>query len=119
MLSMFRTQAILVMIALLAAPLALLTRGIVCDPAECNCMTVCARHAAQTPMCGAANHAPMCGTHQGRHALDYGFIAPFAPAIPLPHAQLAIPAVSNPFEAQYAQSPLAGFSAAPFQPPRG
>jgi hypothetical protein len=119
MLLMFRAQAVLVVIALLATPLVLVARGIVCDPAECTCMVVCARQVSHSqPMCGAAKHAPMCGTHQGHHALDYGFIAPFAPAVPLPHAQLAAPASSSAFVAQYVQSPVVGFSSTPFQPPR-
>jgi hypothetical protein len=117
--AMLRAQAILVVIALLATPLVLVARGIVCDPAECDCMVVCARQVSHSqPKCDAAKHTPMCGTHQGHHALDYGFIAPFAPAVPLPHAQLSAPVSFIQFVAPYVQSPVAGFSSAPFEPPR-
>jgi hypothetical protein len=120
---MLRFPAYLVIVGLLAAPLALLARGIVCNPAECNCMLVCAGQAshaaaADRRLCGSTKHAPMCGTHQGHHALDYGFIAPIAPTAPLPHAQLAAPLISHEFVALYAQSAVAGFSSAPFEPPR-
>ena len=109
-----RFSAILVVIALLAAPVSLVARGIFCDPAECEGVVICPMH-----MSGASQHAPMCGTHQGRHALDYGFIAPFAPAIPLPHAQLAAPLASHEWLAEYTQFSVAGISPIPFEPPRG
>jgi hypothetical protein len=118
---MRRVQAILVIVAFLAAPIALLARGVFCDPAECDCMTICAHLVSQgKPMCGMAKHAaaPMCGTHQGHHALDYGFIAPFAPAIPLPHAALSVPLVSREFAPQFAQVSVDGIHSVPFEPPR-
>lgn len=116
---MRRIQAILVILAFLAAPVALLARGIFCDPAECKCMTVCAHQMSQSkPMCGMAGHAPMCGTHQGHHALDYGFIAPFAPAVPLPQATVAVPTAARLLLATFSQSALDGVFAVPFEPPR-
>jgi len=119
-----RFKAILVAIAMLAAPLALLARGVFCDPAECNCAVMCPMHASHSqsqPMCGTARHAssaPMCGVHQGHHALDYGFIAPFAPAVPLAHAQLTAPVASSALIAHSAQFAVDGISSAPFEPPR-
>ena len=118
---MRRLQSILVIIAFVAAPLALLARGVFCDPAECTCATVCAHEVSQgKPMCGMARHAaaPMCGTHQGHHALDYGFVAPFAPAVPLPHAALAVPVASREFATQFSQVSVDGTYSVPFEPPR-
>jgi len=117
---MLRFPVYLVLLALLATPLALLARGIACNPSECDCMALCARQAATQNMhlCGATKRAPMCGTHRGNHALDYGFIAPMAPTAPLSHPRLARPAISNEFVAQYVQSSVAGFLSAPFEPPR-
>jgi hypothetical protein len=117
---MHRFPVYLVIAALLATPLALLARGIACNPSQCDCMALCARQAAARDMhlCGATKRAPMCGTHRGNHALDYGLIAPMAPTAPLPHAQVAPPAISNEFVAPYALSAVAGFSPAPFEPPR-
>lgn len=118
-LRMPRFPAILVVIAMLATPLALLARGLACDSSECDCMAMCQRQAAQDRhLCGAVKHAPMCGTHQGRHAIDYGFIAPIAPTAPLPPAQLALPALSSEFLTPYTQFAVTGFASAPFEPPR-
>ena len=115
-----RFSAILVVIALLAAPVSLVARGIFCDPGECEAAVICPMHVsgASQPICGMAKHAPMCGTHQGRHALDYGFIAPFAPAIPLAYAQIATPVAWPEFLSQYTQPPTDGVSSVPFEPPR-
>jgi len=118
---MLRLPAYLVILALLATPLALLARGIACNPSECDCMALCARQAASQHMhlCGASKHAaPMCGTHRGNHALDYGFIAPIAPTAPIPLAQLAPLFASSEWVAPYEQSPVSGFVSALFEPPR-
>jgi hypothetical protein len=119
--SMLRLPAYLVILALLATPLALLARGIACNPSECDCMALCARQAAAQNMhlCGAREHAaPMCGTHRGNHALDYGFVAPIAPTAPIPLAQIAPLFVSSELVAPYEQSPVSGFVSALFEPPR-
>lgn len=121
--AMRRVQAIFVILAFLAAPVALLARGVFCDPTECKCMTVCAHQMSSSssstrPLCGMAKHAPMCGTQQGHHALDYGFIAPFAPAIPLPQAEMAVPATMRAIMVTFSQSSIDGISSLPFEPPR-
>jgi len=117
---MLRLPAYFVITALLATPLALLARGIVCDPSDCDCMALCARQAAahSEHLCGAAKHAPMCGTHRSNHAIDYGFIAPIAPTAPIPPARLAALAVSNDFVTPEAQSAITGSLSVPFHPPR-
>jgi hypothetical protein len=117
---MLRLPAYLVVVALLATPLALLARGIACDPSACDCISMCAREAAahNQHLCGAVKQAPMCGTHRGNHALDYGFIAPLAPTAPLPRVQLAKPNASIEGVTWYAQSAITGFLSAPFEPPR-
>jgi hypothetical protein len=117
---MLRFPAYFAIVALLAAPLALVARGIACNPSQCDCMALCARQAAAHDMhlCGATKHAPMCGTHRGNHSLDYGFIAPLAPTAPLPRIQLAPPTGASELLAAYTQAAIAGFSSAPFEPPR-
>ena len=116
---MRRIQAILVILAFLAAPVSLVARGIFCDPAQCKCMTMCAYQMSHSkPMCGMAKHAPMCGSQQGHHALDYGFIAPFAPAIPLSQATVATPAAARLVFPAFSQSSIDGISSVPFEPPR-
>jgi hypothetical protein len=123
---MLKALAIAVMVAMFCAPLALLVRGIVCDPAECQCITVCAMHRSTSAsgtgaLCGSAASAsqgPMCGMHQGHHALDYGFIAPFAPMIASANATIALPAPSTGFATIVAESFVSGFLTTPFEPPR-
>jgi len=117
---MFRTQAIVVVKALLSVPLALLARGLACDTSNCQCAAMCGaqEHSAHRTLCGEAPRAPMCGTHQGHHALDYGFIAPIAPTAPLSQVKLDSPVLSRELIAEYAQSSVAGFFSAPFEPPR-
>ena len=117
---MLRLPAYFVITALLATPLALLARGIACNPSDCNCMALCARQAAahSEHLCGAARLAPMCGTHRSNHAIDYGFIAPIPPTAPIPRARLAELAVSNDFVTPEAQSAIAGSLSVPFHPPR-
>jgi len=117
---MLRLPAYLVMIALLATPLALVARGIACNPSECDCMAMCARQGAERDLrlCGTTKHAPMCETHRGNHALDYGFIAPIAPTPPLTSVQLEGPTTSNEFVTEYAQSGVTRSLSEPFEPPR-
>jgi len=123
---MLRIPAFAVIVAVFCAPLALLVRGIVCDPAECQCMTICAMHHSASAsgarvLCGSpasAGQAPMCGMHQGHHAIDYGFIAPFAPTIISANATIASPTPSTEFAPLIAESSVSGFLTAPFEPPR-
>lgn len=131
---MQRVQAILVMVALLATPLALLART-TSPSADCDMMCCPANHSRSTPMpmqnsmhheANLANHclyhaADMdmtCCMESGRSALPYGLLAMMAPTNPSAHARLAPPAVSlrsfvtlDPFAPQ-------GSSADLFEPPR-
>lgn len=115
---MRRSEAILVIVALLASPLALVARGIFCNPSQANCMMACAHASLESKTHCAAGHAPMCGTHPGNRALDYGFVAPFAPALPLPYAQLSGLAVSFESMTNFEQSSVDGIFGVPFEPPR-
>jgi hypothetical protein len=123
---MLKAPAIAVMLAMFCAPLALLVRGIVCDPAECQCMTVCPMHHSALAkdarvLCGSpagASQTPMCGAHQGHHALDYGFIAPFAPTLTSARVTIALPEPSTESTPLIAESSVSGFLTVPFEPPR-
>jgi hypothetical protein len=118
-LAMLRLRAIVVVVAMLASPLALLARGVFCDPSACNCAMICPMQVSHSqPKCGMTEHAATCGNHQGHHALDYGFIAPFAPAVPLPVAQVPGPRAAQNFVTPYAQLSVDGVSRTPFEPPR-
>ncbi|HTW25395.1 MAG TPA: hypothetical protein VMD78_17460 [Candidatus Baltobacteraceae bacterium] len=121
---MRRAHAILVILALLATPMALLARSD-CDPSTCGCMCALVSkslsdRAHHRPMlCGqpdaAAHHCTMNTSH---HPPDYGLNTMMAPTAPHPVVALSVPIVVAPFPAAYAFSMPSGFLAAPFQPPR-
>jgi hypothetical protein len=121
---MRRAQAILLITALLAAPLALLARAIPGDQAACNrtCCFPRGQHSfeqAKRMSChhGAAGHALDCTVRSDRQP-DYGFIAPIAPTFPASHVELVAPDLTGLLSRPQAESPSSGFLAAPFEPPR-
>jgi hypothetical protein len=134
-LAMRRVQAILVIVALLATPLALLARAV--DPAMPNCNGMCClphgshhhapvRNTSPEPQkddmaChhGSAGHMMECSMKSGQQRMDYGLIAPFPPARTSSLAYIVRPKVSRFDNSQFpAENLSAGFLAGPFQPPR-
>lgn len=132
--SMRHAQAILVMMALLAGPLALLARTSSAGMPACNGMC-CLPHAghsvpARHPMnkssregmlCHrvAAHHAVQCACMIPGHVpLDYGLFAPMAPTTPSQHARIAGPPASR--QGISIQTPdfLSASLPVPLQPPR-
>src|ERR1700730_501396 len=103
---MRRAQAMLVIIALLATPLALLARSATNGMPECNRMC-CLQHGAHS----AQLHHPMnrfaymvdlcrhatgqtkctCAMRAGSQHVDYGFLAPIVPTVPSAGACAMIP----------------------------
>jgi len=134
-LAMRRVQAIFVIVALLATPLALLARADDSGMADCNGMC-CLPHgghhhspartpAQQRPMddmdChhGALGHMMECSMRSGQQRMDYGLLAPFPPAQTSVVTSLDRPKVSRLANLQFPVGDLsAGFLAGPFQPPR-
>ncbi len=131
---MRRIQAILVIIALLATPLALLARATGMDSMTCNGMC-CLPHAPHHAMpvsapqhathegmsCehGALAHIVECTMKPGHQRFDYGLVSPLAPTRPSALASieaLNLPRVTG-FQSR-TETPSAGFAANPFQPPR-
>jgi hypothetical protein len=134
-LAMRRTQAILVIVALLATPLALLARAV--DPGMPDCNGMCclphgghhhapARNSSQEPQngdmaChhGAARHMMECSMSSGEQRMDYGLIVPFPPGRTSSRSFIDGPKVSRFAISQFPAGHLsAGFLAGPFQPPR-
>jgi hypothetical protein len=135
---MNRAQAILVIIALLSAPLALLARTVTPDMADCGgmcCLPHQHHHGNTTGAPGQAaamqnedgkscQHGSKtmtaeCLLHCGHAAADYGFSSPIAPTKPSNLAsieRIASPKlVKTPSDVSRVKP---GFLAAPFQPPR-
>jgi hypothetical protein len=128
-------QAILVIIALLATPLALLARA--ADPGMPDCNGMCclphgshhhapARNTSPEPSkddmaChhGATGHMMECSMRSSQQRMDYGLAAPFPPG-----RTSSLSFIDGPKVSRFAISQLpadnlsAGFLAGPFQPPR-
>ncbi|HXQ26347.1 MAG TPA: hypothetical protein VN822_08085 [Candidatus Acidoferrales bacterium] len=111
---MRRLRAIVVILALLATPLALLARGMACEAAACT--MCCPMHASHShsgqPM------ACQCSTKSRNSAPDFGLIAPITPTRPAPRVTVFGPEVNRQLLSSYAQSAVSGFLSAPLQPPR-
>lgn len=111
---MQRAKATIVLLALLAVPLALLARGMACEsssgPMIC-CMLHGSHHGNQQMMCH-------CAGKSSSHIPDFGLIAPLPPTEPEAFAAIAAP--SSLREPMYSQSQpsLPGFVSVPFEPPR-
>lgn len=111
---MQRVKAAIVLVALLAIPLALLARGMACEstagPMIC-CMLHGSHHGNQPMVCH-------CAGKSSSHVPDFGLIAPLPPTEPEAFAAIAAPGSLR--QPMYSQSPfsLRGFVAVPFQPPK-
>jgi hypothetical protein len=111
---MHRIKASLIVMALLATPLALLARGMACEAS--STMMCCAFHGSHSRHGQAM--ACHCATKSGARLPDFGLIAPIAPTKPASLAMLASPELIGRAFVIYAQSPVSGFFSAPFEPPR-
>ncbi|MGA2900078.1 MAG: hypothetical protein ABSF40_07605 [Candidatus Acidiferrales bacterium] len=121
--TMRRAQAILVIVALLATPLALLARGVSSEASECSnmCCLPHGHHAAQhkNMECqhGGTGHLIEC-TMTSSHHTAYGLIAPIVPTVPSAIAFLAIPDNGREILARFGELSTAGLVSVLFQPPR-
>lgn len=110
-----RIPIFVVILALLATPLALLARARSCESPACT-MTCCLPHgshsrAGQWVTCH-------CSTKSGKRLPDFGLIAPIAPTTPERFGAVAAPdAVRYPVRF-WSASLTQGFTATPFIPPR-
>jgi hypothetical protein len=121
---MRRAHAILVILALLATPMALLARSD-CDQAACDRMCNMVNRALATQahrapaLCGqAAASLHQCAMNTKHHAPDYGVNTLMAPTAPLPIAAFRASVATAQVFAPQALSAPSGFFAAPFEPPR-
>jgi hypothetical protein len=130
---MRRGHAVLVILALLASPLALLARGMAGETGECNRMC-CLRHGSHSGagphaadlsssdgmMChrGTAVHSCECAMSSGQSSLDYGFLAPIVPTTPSTIVSILNPEISREYLARFIEVIPSGFLSALFEPPR-
>src|ERR1700678_1043565 len=133
---MRRAQCILVVIAMLTAPLALRAPSAGAAMAACDgmcCLPHHGPHSAGTQRPATQNHEDQgescehgatqqptnCSMKCGQAAPDYGFLSPLAPAKPSNLASIARIDAAARSELPSATKPsLPGFLSDPFQPPR-
>jgi hypothetical protein len=126
---MRRAQSILVVIALLATPLALLSRVYSNTSADCGqfCCLPHAAHASQTHQSmadgmscqhGAAGHMLICSMKSGGHHADYGLNSPVDPTSVSSLIRIAPPAASRRALTSQVEFPAFGLHSPPFEPPR-
>ena len=122
---MRRAHAILVTLALLATPMALLARSD-CSQSACDCgcdlvsRTLLAQGHRAPLLCGgqAGGSTHHCTMNTKHHPPDYGLNTLMAPTAPLPVALLAASVTTAQVFAPQMLSTPSGFLAAPFEPPR-
>jgi hypothetical protein len=120
--AMRRAQSILVIIALLATPLALVARTDSPEESQCSrmCCLVRRGHSAKPHrcICGVPAQRLQCAMKPMPHTPDYGLNAPMAPTEPSSLVSLAALQTERGFVVSPAQPLPSGFSPVPFQPPR-
>lgn len=129
--AMRRAQAIVLVFALFAAPLALLARASSGIGSECGNLC-CLPHGSHTAhdaraqskaegmACHHKDRSPdaFCAMKAGHHPLDFGFLAPLVPTAPSASATLEVPLPARAAIAKSDAVSYSGFPSAPFEPPR-
>jgi hypothetical protein len=123
---MRRAQAILVIVALLATPLALLARSAAGSMSGCTgmCCPTHGTHAARVlhekMLChhGEAGHFFECSMTPGHHGIDYGLISTVAPTTPSAITSVGDPDIHRAFASEYREVATSRFLSTPLQPPR-
>jgi len=121
---MRRLHAILVILALLATPMALLARSD-CDQSACDCMcslvyrSLSTRAKRRPMLCGQASTSlHRCAMNAKHHRPDYGLNTLMAPTAPHPLVALLVPAAAAPSYGSMVFPTPSGHPPVPFQPPR-
>jgi hypothetical protein len=127
-----RVHAIILVLALLAAPLAFLAQSRL-DGAGCDrmCCMSHGHHAAQIERTsdraesqemgchhGAAGHAMKCQMRANHSANLSGPVAPIPPTVLSAAGRVTAPAVTNEISLSFQEKASSGFSTPPFEPPR-
>jgi len=125
---MRRAQIIVVVLALLAAPLALLARSFSGSSSDCGqfCCLPHGSHSSQTHEAMHANrscqhgaaHAVLCSMKSGHPGVDYGLNSPILPTSVSSLARIIPPDAWRSDFAWYRDFPAFGFPPAPLKPPR-
>lgn len=110
---MRRVQIAVVMLALLATPLALLSRAMACESTNCT-MMCCLPHGSHS----SSSMPCHCSGNSQKQLPNFGLIAPMAPTAPEEFAALDEPDGFGEAIRVSSQAPAHGFAVDPFNPPR-
>ncbi|MGA9883097.1 MAG: hypothetical protein WBQ34_05200 [Candidatus Acidiferrales bacterium] len=119
---MRRVPSAIVIVALLAIPLALLARTGPCAQSQCSRMcdlilrSVRAQHMRCT--CGMTADGSQCARNSSQKLPDYGLNAPMAPTMPSARVAVAAPSFSRRAIPRDVESSSFGFRFELIQPPR-
>ena len=112
---MRRFQAVLVILALLATPLAIFAS------ANCCCQTTCPMCAAmhgKMAHCTCPMHNAKCGMTGKMQLPDFALASPLAPTVPQPFFRMTRPTAARALYAEMVPALPQGFQSPPFAPPR-
>jgi hypothetical protein len=119
-----RIQSVALILALLAAPVALLSRSYACSPSQCAMMCCLARKHGSRSMnmncaglasTGVSSCAMRCSSNKN---VDYGLASPLPPTQLSPALALPAPQVAEMLFGGDYRHAVPGFSRIPFEPPR-
>jgi len=110
---MRRIQIAVVVLSLLATPLALLARAMACESTSCP-MMCCLPHGSHS----GSSLPCRCSGKSQKQLPDFGLVAPMAPTTPEEFAALEAPDAVRQSIRISSQAPTRGFSVGPFNPPR-
>ena len=119
---MRRIQAVSLVIALLAVPLALVARGYACASQQCTMMCCLPHTHADAHMkmnCSGAGRVPVCAMQCNSHKnVDYGLASPLAPTQLAEGLALPAPKVARLSFFLVRHMASSGITFEPFKPPR-
>jgi hypothetical protein len=114
---MRRAQALLVILALLATPLAVVAGLNSCEQVACP-LCAAIQHGKTMSCSCPMRHVGKCGSTAQTQLPDFALADAFAPTAPLPFFTVTAPATGRMAWTDFAPSVSHGFLSPPFAPPR-
>jgi hypothetical protein len=122
---MRRIESAIVIVALLAIPIALPARTGPCAQSQCSRMCDLILRGVQAVesqhhrcICGMTGDGQQCATHSSQKLPDYGLNAPIAPTMPSARVTIAAPHSARGIIVRHARFAVSEFVSEFFEPPR-
>jgi hypothetical protein len=114
---MRRTQALILILALLATPLALIAGVKSCASVACP-MCAALQHGKMSVCNCPVRHTGKCGSNGQTQLPDFALASALAPTAPLPFFQMNAPSIARLTSSETGATASHGFLVPPFAPPR-